>query len=49
MGDLDNQFQPNILYVVANNTVAPVGVENAAYHESNMHRMSNCEWRDKAI
>ena len=49
MEDLDNnQFQPNILHDVANDTVAPLGVENVAYHETNnVHRMNSREWTDE--
>ena len=49
MEDLDNnQFQPNILHDVANDTVALLGVENIAYHEnSNVHRMNSREWIDE--
>ena len=33
MGDLDNnQFQPNLLHDIVNDTVALSGVENEAYH-----------------
>ena len=43
MGDLDNnQFQPNTLHDIVNDTVAPLGFENVAYRENNnVHRMSN--------
>ena len=43
MGDLDNnQFQPNTLHDIANDTVAPLGFENVAYRENNnVHRMNN--------
>ena len=49
MGDLDNnQFQPNILHDIANDTVAPLDVENVEYHENNkVHRMNNREWTHK--
>ena len=48
VGDFDNnQFQSNILHDTANDTVAPLGFENVAYHENNMHRMNNREWTDK--
>ena len=43
MGDFDNnQFQPNIIHDIGNDTVAPLGFENVAYHENNnVHRMNN--------
>ena len=49
MGDLDhNQFQPNLLHDIVNDTVAPSGVENEAYHgNNNVHRMNNREWTDQ--
>ena len=49
MGDLDNnQFQPNLLHDIINDTVAPSGVENEAYHgNNNVHRMNNREWTDQ--
>ena len=50
MEDLDNnQFQiANILYDIANDTVATLGVENVAYNENkNMHRKNNREWADE--
>ena len=45
MGDLNNnQFQPNLLHDIVNDTVAPSGVENEAYHgNNNVHRMNNRE------
>ena len=48
-GDLDNdQFQSNILHDIANDTVAPLGVENVAYYENNnVHRMNNREWTEE--
>ena len=48
--DLDNnQFQiMNILYDIANDTVATLGVENVAHNENkNVHRMNNREWADE--
>ena len=37
-----NQFQPNLLHDIVNDTVAPSGVENEAYHgNNNVHRMNN--------
>ena len=48
MGDLYNQFQLNLLHDIISDTVAPLGVENATYHEdNNVHRMNNCEWTDE--
>ena len=51
MGDLhNNQFQniSNILDYIANDTVAPLGVENLGYHENkNGHRMNSHKWTDK--
>ena len=49
MGDLDiNQFQSNILHDIANDTVAPLSVENVAYlANNNVHRMNNREWTDE--
>ena len=49
MGYLDNnQFHPNLLYDIVNDTVAPLDVENVAYHENNnVHRMNNHEWTDE--
>ena len=49
MGDLDiNQFQSNILHDIANDTVAPLSVENVVYLENNnVHRMNNREWTDE--
>ena len=51
MGDLDNnQFQniSNILDYIANDTVAPLGVVNAGYHENkNEHRKNSHKWTDK--
>ena len=43
MGDLDNnQFQPNIIHDITNDTVAPLGFENVAYHENNnVHKINN--------
>ena len=27
--------------------MTPLGIENVAYHENNVHRMNNHEWRDE--
>ena len=50
MDDLDNnQFQPNQLHDVADDTVAPNDAENKANHDNNniVHLMNNREWTNE--
>ena len=36
------------LHDITNDTLAPLVVENVAYHENNnVHRMNNLEWTDE--
>ena len=45
----DNQFQPNQLHDVADDTVAPNDAENRANHDNNniVHLMNNREWTNE--
>ena len=50
MEDLDNnQFQPNQLYDIANDTVAQTGAECRPNHDNVniIHVMSNSEWTEE--
>ena len=50
MDDLDNnQFQPNQLHDVADDTVAPKDADNRANHDNNniVHLMNNREWTNE--
>ena len=50
MEDLDNnQFQPNELHDIADDTVAQTGVENRANHvnDDDVHMVNNGEWTDE--
>ena len=50
MDDLDNnQFQPNQLHDVADDTMAPNDAENRANHDNNniVHLMNNREWTNE--
>ena len=50
MEDLgNNQFQPNQLHDIANDTVAQIGAENIANHNNDdiVHIINNCEWTEE--
>ena len=50
MEDLgNNQFQPNQLHDISNDTVAQTGAENIANHSNDdiVHIMNNCEWTEE--
>ena len=50
MEDLgNNQFQPNQLHDISNDTVAQIGAENIANHNNDdiVHIMNNCEWTEE--